>query len=284
MSFWRRREVHGAILLLPYLLVFTLFVLVPLVSTVVTSFTGGGSLLANYRAVFAMPGFRLALLHTAGYAIIASLLVLALAFPTAFVVHRVLNRRRWLRHLLSLPYASGMMGLAMIWLMFFNPQNGLVNKLLPLFGLEAQNWLRSPGLAFVCVLSLVFWRGFGFTLFNCLQAIERQPTELYEFASLAGASSQQAFWHITIPQLLPTLMYIVPTAVVSVLTTFEPVFLFEYAGMSTFMTNTLVNEFYRQANLGRPGIASAIAVLMLLPIMICCYVYMRYVFGRKAAK
>lgn len=283
MSFWRRREVQGTVLVLPYLVVFTLFVLVPLAQTVVSSFSGDGGLLSNYRAAFAQTEFRLALVHTAAYTVIASAAVMALAFPTAFAIHRIVKRHRQLLNFLSLPYASGMMGLSMIWLMFFNSQSGLVNKLMPFFGLEAQAWLQQPLTAFFCVLSLVFWRGFGFTLFNCLQAIERQPKELYEFASLAGASSRQAFVHITIPQLLPTMMYIVPTAVVSVLTTFEPVFLFAYTDMPSGVTNTLVNEFYRQANLAQPGVAGAIAVIILIPIMLCCYSYMRYIFGRKAA-
>lgn len=284
MEFWRKKEVQGTLLLLPYLLVFTLFVLVPLVQTVAGSFMGDGGIFANYLAAFAMPTFRKALAHTVLYTVLASVLVIVLAFPMAFLMHRVLGRYKKLRYLFSLPYASGMMGLAMIWLMFFNPQNGLVNKLLPFFGVGSQNWLQSPVLAFLSVLTLVFWRGYAFTLFNCLQALELQPRELYEFAALAGANTRQAFVHITLPRLLPMMMYIIPTAVVSVLTTFEPIFLFNYAGMPLDATNTLVNEFYRQANLGRPGIACAIAVIILLPIMGCCYAYVRYIFGGKAAK
>lgn len=284
MSFWRRREVQGTILILPYMLVFALFVIVPLVQTVVRSFMGGENLFSNYMAAFALPRFRMAMLHTAGYTVIAAVLVLALAFPTAYLIHNILNRHKRIRYLIAMPYASSAMALSMIWLMFFNPQNGLVNKLLPLFGLSAQNWLESPGAAFLCVLSLVFWRGFCFTLFNCLQAMESLPREIFESAAISGASSAQAFVHITVPQMMPTLVYVIPTAVVSVLTTFEPILLLYYAGMSPDMTGTMVYGFYQQANLGQPGIASAIAVLMLIPIMISCYAYSRYIFGRKAAK
>lgn len=283
MFFWRKREVQGTVLLLPYLVVFTLFVLVPLIATVVRSFMGDG-LLGNYIAAFALPRFRLAMAHTALYTALASLLVLLLAFPAAYLMRRLFRRCRWLKLLITMPYAPSIMALSMIWLMFFNAQNGLVNKLMPLFGLTAQNWLESPLPAFFCVLSLVFWRGFAFALFNCVHAMESQPKELYEFAAISGANSSQMFLHITLPQLLPTLMYIVPTAMVSVLTTFEPIFLFNYAGMNPDATNTLVYEFYRQANLGQPGVASAIAVMTLVPIMLCCWAYMRYTLGRKAAK
>lgn len=284
MYFWRRREVQGTVLLLPYLLVFVLFVIVPLVQTAAGSFMGGENLLSNYVTAFSMPRFRIALLHTVGYTVLASLLVLLLAFPTAYLIHRIINRHKRIRYLIAMPYASSFMALSMIWLMFFNPQNGLINKLLPLFGLTAQNWLESPGLAFLCVFSLVFWRGFCFTLFNCLLAMERMPKEVHESAAISGASAVQEFVHIAIPQMKPTLLYVIPTAVVSVLTTFEPILLLYYAGMSPDMTGSLVYVFYQQANLGQPGVASAIAVLLLVPIMICCYGYSRYIFGRKAAK
>lgn len=284
MSFWRRREVQGTLLLLPYMLVFVLFVIVPLAGTFIRSFAGDGGLLSNYMAAFAMPRFRLALVHTVLYTVLAAVLVLALAFPTAFLIYRVVNRHKRLRYLIAMPYASSMMSLALVWLMFFNPRNGLVNKLMPLFGLTPQNWLENPFTAFLCVFSLVFWRGFCFTLFNCLQSMDSQPREIYEFAAIAGVGTRQTFIHITLPQMLPTLVYVIPTAVVSVLTTFEPVFLLTYAGMSRDMTNTLVYEFYRQANLGQPGVASAIAVLLLIPILACSYAYMRYMLGRKAVK
>lgn len=284
MSFWRRREVQGTVLVLPYILIFALFVLYPLIRTVVSAFTGGTNPLANYMQAFSMPSFRMAMLHTLGYTVIASLLVVALAFPISFLVYRVLNRHKRLRYLIAMPYAASAMALAMIWLMFFNQQNGLANKLLPLFGLSAQNWLESPGPAFLCVLSLVFWRSFCFTVFNCLQAMETQPKEIYESAAIAGANSRQTFMHITLPQLVPTMFYVIPTTVISALTTFEPIMLLYYAGMDVNQTGSLVYLYYQQATIGSKGVASAIAVLLLVPIMICCYAYSRYIFGRKAAK
>lgn len=267
------------------MLVFVLFVIVPLVQTVIGSFVGGENLFSNYIQAFSMPRFRMALAHTALYTVLAFVLVLALAFPIAYLIHRVVNRHKRIRYLIAMPYASSFMSLSMIWLMFFNSQNGLVNKLMPLFGLNAQNWLESPVLAFACVFSLVFWRGFCFTLFNCLLSMERLPQELHESAAIAGASVWQEFVHIAMPQMLPTLMYVIPTAVVSVLTTFEPIMLLYYAGMSPDVTGSMVYMFYQQANLNQPGVACAIAVLLLAPIMICCHAYSRYILGRrKAAK
>lgn len=283
MFFWRKREVQGTVLLLPYLVVFTLFVLVPLIATVVRSFMGDG-LLGNYIAAFALPRFRLAMAHTALYTALASLLVLLLAFPAAYLMRRLFRRCRWLKLLITMPYAPSIMALSMIRLMFFNAQNGLVNKLMPLFGLTAQNWLESPLPAFFCVLSLVFWRGFAFALFNCVHAMESQPKELYEFAAISGANSSQMFLHITLPQLLPTLMYVIPVAVVSVLTTFEPVLLMTYAGLDTTVSNTLVYVFYKQAYLNQPGVASAVAMMVLLPILLCSWRYLRYTERRKAVK
>ena len=151
MTFWRRKGVQSTVLLLSYLIVFIMFVAGPLLQTVISSFSGDAGLFEYYRTAFAMPEFRRALSHTVGYTFLAALLVMLLAFPTAFMIHRVVNRYRRLRYIVAMPYASGMMSLAMIWLMFFNGSTGLVNKLLPLFGLSPQNWLETPVLAFLCV-------------------------------------------------------------------------------------------------------------------------------------
>ena len=112
MSFWRRREVQGTVLVLPYILIFALFVLYPLIRTVVSAFTGGTNPLANYMQAFSMPSFRMAMLHTLGYTVIASLLVVALAFPISFLVFRVLNRHKRLRYPIAMPYAAAAMALA----------------------------------------------------------------------------------------------------------------------------------------------------------------------------
>ena len=114
--------------------------------------------------------------------------------------------------------------------------------------------------------------------------MERLPEELHELALIAGANGTQEFVYIAMPQMIPSLMYVIPTAVVSVLTTFEPILLLYHGGMDPDMTGSLVYLFYQQANLQQPGVASAIAVMLLIPILICCCFYSRYLLGRKAAK
>lgn len=284
MSFWRRRELKNLAFVLPFVIVFTAFVLVPLVQTVVLSFSGADPLW-NYRTLFGIPKFRRALLHTLGYTVLAALLVTVFSFPTACLVQRHMRRHPRIRHMMSLPYITSMMSIGLLNLMFFNTQNSLLNKLLPLFGLQPQNWLEDPGAAFVCVLLLMSWYGYTYTTFACLQAMNDLPDEPYEAATIAGATRWQAFRYITFPQVLPTLGYVIPTTVIATLTMFEPILTMYYAGMDTSVTGSVAYMFYQQAFSGKnPGLACAMAVTLIVPILLCCFCYARYILNDKTAR
>ncbi len=285
MSFFRRRSAQGWLLVLPFLIVFSVFVIYPLIQTVILSFSGGESPSAYYQELFCISRFRNALAHTAAYTVIAAIAMTAAAVPTAYLIQQSMRRHSRLRHLLSLPCVTSMMAVSLTNLMFFNSQNSLVNKLLPLFNLQPQNWLESPGTAFLCILLLMFWRGYSYILFTCLLVMDTLPQEPYEAAAIAGASRWQAFRYISLPQVTPALGYAIPTAVIAVMTTFEPVLVLHYAGMNAGMTSTAAYIFYQQAfSVRGPGLACAVACLMLLPIMIGCFFYSRYLLHSKPVR
>lgn len=281
MSFWRRRNAQGLMLVLPFIIVFAVFVLYPLIRTIVLSFSGGENLFAHYTEAFHSAGFARALIHTLAYTVISAILVTALSFPTAFLLHQHLQRHPRARHLLSLPYVTSMMAVSLLNLMFFNNQNSLVNKLMPLFNLQPQNWLESPVMSFLCVLLLMVWRGYSYTMFSCLLAMDTLPQEPYEAATIAGATRWQAFRYITLPQVLPTLGYVIPTTIIAVMTTFEPLLTLYSAGMEPDMTTSIAYLFFKQALSGGDiGVACAMACILILPIMLCCFCYMRYILNK----
>lgn len=285
MSFLRRRAVQGWLLVLPFLIAFSIFVIYPLIQTVVLSFSSGENPFFYYQEAFSNPRFSKALTHTAAYTVVAAIAMTVLSIPTAYLIQQSMRRHPKLRHLLSLPYAASMMAVSLTNLMFFNSQNGLLNKLMPLFNLQPQNWLDSPGMAFLCVLLLMIWRGFSYILFTCLLIMDTLPQEPYEAATIAGASRWQAFRYISLPQVLPVLGYVIPTTVIAVMTTFEPVLTLYYAGMNVGTTSSAAYLFYQQAfSVRGPGLACAIACLMLVPIMLGCFLYSRYLLNNKSLR
>ena len=285
MSFWRRREVQGLLLMLPFLILFSMFVLFPLIQTVILSFSGGENLFSHYLEAFSIPRFRQALFHTLGMTLISAALVTLLSLPTAFLIQKITSRHPRARHLLALPYATSMMSLSLTNLMFFNGQNSLLNKLIPLFNLTPRDWLSSSGSAFFSVLVLMLWYGYGYTTFVCLLTMDSLPAEPYEAATIAGATHWQAFRYITLPQVLPSLGYVIPTTIIAVLTMFEPVLALYYSGMDVNLTTSLTYVFYQQAFSGsNPGLACAMACVLIVPVLLCCYLYMRYVLHNRTAR
>ena len=85
--------------------------------------------------------------------------------------------------------------------------------------------------------------------------------------------------------MLPSLGYVIPTTIIAVLTMFEPVLALYYSGMDVNLTTSLTYVFYQQAfSGGNPGLACAMACVLIVPVLLCCYLYMRYVLHNRTAR
>lgn len=285
MNYWRKREFHSLLMFLPFFLLFMLFVVCPLIYTVIRSFMGGPAPLSNYAELFSRAEFRRAAFETLTYTVLSALLVILLAFPATFLIHNVIRNHPLLQHLLSLPYLTSLMSLSMIWLMLFNRDSGMINKILPIFDLTPQNWLDSPRELFLCILLLLFWRSFSYTTFSFLQALESRPQEPLEMARIFGASHWQTFRSITLPHALPSLMYVVPTTIICSITMFEQLCVFYVGGLDQSAATVLPVLLFHQAFTAEdPGLACAIGTVMILPVFILCLVYARYTLNNHTVR
>jgi multiple sugar transport system permease protein len=162
-------------------------------------FTG----LANYRKVLADPTFAPALLHTAVFTAVCLVFQYAIGLALAVFFNRHFRLAPTLRALFLIPWLLPLIVSASTWSWMFNSESGVVNYLLHFFGVAPVGWLTSPDWALTSVIVANIWIGIPFNLVILYSGLQNIPAELYEAASLDGASAWQQFRRITFPLLRP---------------------------------------------------------------------------------
>jgi ABC-type sugar transport system permease subunit len=183
--------------------------------------------------------------------------------------------RKWLRGrgifrmLLILPWAVPNYITALIWKGMFTGEYGAINSLLHEVGLDGVSWFSSWASAFAANVATNTWLGFPFMMVVALGALETIPRELYEAASVDGASAWQRFRHITLPHLRPALGPAVALGSIWTFNMFNVIFLVS-GGAPGGSTNILVTDAYRWAfeRGERYGMAAAYATIIFLILLL----------------
>ena len=157
---------------------------------------------------------------------------------------------------------------------------GLVNAFLAWFGITGIKWLASPVWALPAIMIVAIWKGLGYSMVIFLAGLQGIPRELHEAAKIDGASRWQGFWHITIPLLNPTIVFITVTAVIGSLQVFTPAVIMTTvqgeAGGPINSTRVMVYHIYSTAfRYNRLGYGAALAFLLFALILVIALVQMR---------
>ncbi len=260
--------------LMPVLVPFVLFLLLPVVEVVRLSFhqwdwyewTGVG--FAQYRRLARDPEFLRAILHTLVFAmvVVPCWVILTLAIASLIAPLQARARARWTT-VFYLTYLVSPVVLAIVWTWMLAPDgDGLINRGLGLFGVDPLPWLVSPRLAlFGVILSTALTiPGSGVLLYGA--AISALPRELYEAAQLEGATRFAQWRKITVPLLRPTTLYLCVIYTIASFQVFERVYIMTGGGPAG-ATSVLVERIYTDAFLSFDfGSAAAQAVVLLVLI------------------
>lgn len=183
--------------------------------------------------------------------------------------------RSWLRGkgvfrmLFILPWAVPNYITALIWKAMFKGEYGAINSLLDAVGLDGVSWFSSWATSFSANVITNTWLGFPFMMVVAIGALESIPKELYEAASVDGASAWQRFRHITMPHLRPALGPAVALGAIWTFNMFNVIYLVS-AGAPGGATNILVTDAYRWAfeRGERYGMAAAYATIIFLILLL----------------
>ena len=239
----------------------------------VRGFVGSG----NFARVFADPVFLDTLLRTLVWTagVVGGTLLLSL--PVALVLDRPFIGRGLARTLVMLPWSISLSMAAIVWLWSFDGDHGMVNATLSglgLMGVPVQ-WMARAETAFPVAIGVGILVSIPFTVTILLGGLSSIPGDVYEAASIDGATGPQAFRHITLPLLRGFMGIAVVLNVIYVFNSFPIIWVMTQGGPNN-STHILVTYLYEVAfRLGRPGAAAAVSLVMLAIVFAATMVYLR---------
>jgi multiple sugar transport system permease protein len=225
--------VHGSkatpyLFLLPYLVLFMIFLAVPAVFGIWISlhdwdlqlpfkpFVG----LANYTDLvdpesINFETFWNGMQATGIFTVISVPLLVVIPLGLAILLNRRFPGRTFFRAVFFAPYVLGVAVIGLMWRYLLDPQFGAVNGLLNLVGLPSVGWTTDQPWAWISLVAVTIWWTIGFNAIIYLAGLSEISAEMYEAASLDGASKWKQFVHITVPALRPVLVFVITVTILA---------------------------------------------------------------------
>jgi multiple sugar transport system permease protein len=269
----RREERAGYLFASPWLIGTLLFLIGPIVASMLLSFTNWNLIspakwvgLENYRDMVGDRNFLQSIRVTLLYAILAVPLFQVAGIALATLLNLRLRGMYLFRTILFLPAVLSGVAVAVLWSQLLNPDLGVINSILRAIGIDdPPRWLQSPDWAVPAVVLMGLW-GVGSGAIIYLAGLQNIPPQLYQAAKIDGARTWRTFWHITLPLLTPTLLFTLLIGVIGAFQVFDVAYILGGSrggtrGSLLFYVLNMWNEGFRN---GRFGFASALAWVLVV--------------------
>lgn len=271
----RQKYTALAVLLLPSLLGMFTFLMLPIASSFVLSFSSWDLIgeiewvgFANYAKALSDPAVLGALRNTLSFILGYLPAVVAIALGLALLLNRKLRGRTFFRAVYFVPVVTSWVAVSLIWKWLLNPQYGLVNFALGLVGIKGPGWLFDPAWAMTGIVITSVWKDIGFVTVIYLAGLQDIPEHLYEAAALDGATPWQRFWGITFPMLMPTTFFVTTISLISSFQVFDQVYVMTGGGPAG-ATSVMVELIYKNAfSYFQMGYASTISWILFALIFV----------------
>ena len=277
-----KTDLTGYAFIAPNVLGFTLFTLVPMIISLIISFTdwdytqGFGNWIfnggANYVEVWADKWFVDSLVNTIVFAAGVVPVTIFLALVLAVVIDKFCYAKLPIRLAMFMPYISNVVAVAIVWVMMYSPW-GPFTQMVKMLGVEnPPQWLGDHHWALPAIMLMTVWSGVGYAMMIYTSSITALPKDIYEAADLDGVNGIQRFFYITLPQLKPTTFFLTVTGIISSFKVFGSINVMTHGGPGS-STYTLVYYIYKSAfTYYEMGYASAVA-MVLFAILLCVTLY-----------
>lgn len=273
----RRRTLVAWGFALPFTLVFCIFMLLPLLSSLFMSFTDMTSRdlrtpfnvnfmgLSQYVALFKDPQFLRSLKTTGIFVLVGLPLTMALALCFAVALNKGSQHlNAFFRALYYAPVVASVVAVSVVW-RYILQRDGLLNSALALIGVQGPDWLHDTRYALPALIVMTTWRNMGTLMIIFLAGLQTVPEDVKEAAAIDGASRRRIFWSITLPLLKPTLLLGAVLLSVTYLQFFEESFVMTQGGP---LNSTLSASYYvyQKFSFGQYGISSAASYVLFVII------------------
>lgn len=272
--FWNNIKVVPYLYILPNMILFIAFMIVPLLMSFYYSLTKWKGLgkpkfigLDNYIYLIQDDNFRISFFNTIKFTLITVPFLVVLSLLLAILLNQKMRFRGFFRSALYLPSIVSLIAAGMIFIWLFNPQIGLINYIMESLGKKPIDWTNDPKYAMIMIVIGTLWSRVGYNMIIYLAGLQGIPPENYEAAVIDGANAFQRFVYITVPLLKSSNVFIMITCIIYSFKTFDLIYVMTKGGPLN-STETLVvyiyNEAFQNNNYGRGSAAGIILFVILL--------------------
>ena len=270
----RRETITGYLFMIPSLIFFVGFVIIPMISCIVISFfdaplnAHGQDVFigfANYMELFKDKTFHKALLNTFIIVVVSVPVTCIFSLWVSSAIYKLKGPLlSFFRCVFYLPVVTGSVAVTVVWKWMYNYKIGVLNDVLTSVGVIDKNinWLGDPKFALGCIIVILLTTSVGQPIVLYVSALGNVDTSLIEAAKVDGATNFQVFWKIKWPQMMPTTLYIL---VITTINSFQCFALIQLltSGGPTHATDTVMYQIYYTAfKLYRLGYGNAMGVVL----------------------
>ncbi|MEH7356185.1 sugar ABC transporter permease [Neobacillus drentensis] len=265
----------AAFFLLPSLIGFSLFYLIPFVMGTIYSFKDGavgGSFvgLFNYKELLASASFLKAATNTFWFTAINVPLVIGISLILALCLHQTVMFKNAIISSFILPIVVPVASIVMLWQILFD-WNGTINLWMVKMGFSQIDWMKSDWS--IVVVSLVYlWKNIGYNMIIFLAGLQNIPKDYYEIAEMEGAGRFFKFRQITLVYLTPTMFFVLLMSIINSFKVFRETYLIagDYPYDRIYMIQHYMNNMFASLNVQK---LTAAASLMVLCILILVFIF-----------
>ncbi|MBN4049329.1 sugar ABC transporter permease [Clostridium estertheticum] len=280
-----KRELSYELFLLPVLIAYFVFFVIPVVSSFAYSFTDWNKFsqsvhfigIKNYINLF---GDQEILTGIKNSLIVAALLTFfqnIIGVPLAIILDRPLKSRNMLRAIFFSPAVLSTLIVGFLWSYLMSSADyAVLNRILNLVGIHAVNWLGDSEIALYSVIATQVWQWTGWVMIIYIANLQSIPQELYEAAKIDGASGWKTFTHITMPLLYPAASVCLVTGLVGNLKVFDIIFALTQGGPGGATDTILTVLIKRGTSEGSFGYASAFGMVFLILVLLITGIVMKF--------
>lgn len=283
---------YSYLFIAPAVILFSIFVFIPVVSSFFLSFTRYNALTAPkwigldnyYQIFFKDPRFWKALGNTVVYVIGVVPIGISISLLLAVAIDQKIKFKNFYKAIFFMPVITSVVAVSVIWKwLFAGEKYGLINYWLLKIGINPVDWSMSPTWTLPAIMIMSIWAGLGYNMILLLAGLQTIPQTFYEAAEIDGAGTWHKFWRITLPLLRPTLLFVVIMSVINSFQLFEQVYIMtsgtgEGVGGVLDCALSLVAYLYEKGfQRFEMGYASAIAYILFAIILIATLINMKVI-------
>ncbi|MDZ4769354.1 MAG: sugar ABC transporter permease [Chloroflexota bacterium] len=282
-----RTTIDAYILVAPALIVFSIFVVYPLINTVQLSFYQYGLTdpdvrfvnFDNYIRLFQDAIFWRALRNNGIILIFSVVIQVGIGVVLAAVLSRGIRwGKTFFRTLHFAPVVMSAVAVGVLWQLIYDPGIGIINFLLRTVGVRppVQGWLGDPNIVMFSIIAAACWQYTGYVMTIVLAGMESVPAELYEASGLDGANEVQNFFYITLPMSRNVILAATLITMIGAVKVFDIVYVLTRGGPANASQVLGTYIYYNAFTINQAGYASAIAVVLLVIAVIFGVLQLRF--------